>query len=231
MKKRILVVDDEEHIVDLLRMNLRQNGYESIAAYDGAQAFTKAKSELPDCILLDLMLPVMNGLETCRRLKSDPMTKNIPVIMLTAKSEESDKVIGLGLGADDYITKPFGLRELFARIEVVLRRYNDVIVSSKQDMITFRDYTIDVKGHTFRKGKEKIDLTPNEFTILSKLASNLNRVVTREELLDVLEMGKESNDSRALDVHIRNLRKKINCSDGFEKVVETIRGVGYIVHD
>lgn len=231
MKKRILVVDDEEHIVDLLRMNLRQNGYESIAAYDGAQAFNKAKSELPDCILLDLMLPVMNGLETCRRLKSDPMTKNIPVIMLTAKSEESDKVIGLGLGADDYITKPFGLRELFARIEVVLRRYNDVIVSSKQDMITFRDYTIDVKGHTFRKGKEKIDLTPNEFTILSKLASNLNRVVTREELLDVLEMGKESNDSRALDVHIRNLRKKINCSDGSEKVIETIRGVGYIVHD
>lgn len=229
MKKKILVVDDEEHIVDLLRMNLKQNGYDSIAAYDGAEAFNKAKNDLPDCILLDLMLPVMNGLETCRRLKSDPMTKKIPVIMLTAKSEESDKVIGLGLGADDYITKPFGLRELFARIEVVLRRYNDTLVSVKNE-IYFKEYSLDIPGRIFKRNQDKIDLTPNEFTILSLLMKNQNRVVFREELLIAMDMDNGTQGSRTLDVHIRNLRKKIDSASS-EKIIETVRGVGYIIHD
>ena len=229
MKKRILVVDDEKHIVEFLEMNLRKNGYEPLHAYDGENAILLAKSEQPDCILLDLMLPVINGLETCRRIKQDPVTTKIPIIMLTAKSEENDKVIGLGVGADDYVTKPFGLRELFARIEVVLRRANDskLFQPSYSDVITFKDITLNVKGHLVEKGGERVDLTKTEFELLHLLARNINSVLTREELIQELEVSHGDSAARSLDVHIRNLRKKIEDNISENRYIETIRGVGF----
>lgn len=229
MKKRILVVDDEKHIVEFLEMNLRKNGYESYHAFDGSSAIAIAREALPDCILLDLMLPVINGMETCRRLKQDPLTTNIPIIMVTAKSEENDKVIGLGVGADDYVTKPFGLRELFARIEVVMRRANDVrlLSSSYSDVIWFQEFKLDVKAHQLEKSNEKIELTKTEFELIHLLAKNLNSVLTREEIIQDLEMSNGDFAARTLDVHIRNLRKKMHGTISEKRYIETIRGVGF----
>lgn len=228
MRKKILVVDDENHIVEFLEMNLRQNGYQSVAAYDGCEAIQVAKREIPDCILLDLMLPSINGLETCRRLKQDAITKNIPVIMLTAKSQETDKVIGLGVGADDYITKPFGLAELFARIEVVMRRYNDMILDKNPEKILYlRDLKIDCDRYIVTRNERKVELTRNEFELLKLLATHKNSVITREEIIKSLGLGSSHTEGRALDTHVRNLRKKLGDDITMKKYIETVRGVGF----
>lgn len=232
MKKKILVVDDEVHIVEFLQMNLRQNGYQPVAAYDGAEAIQIAKKEKPDCILLDLMLPSINGLETCRRLKQDVLTKDIPIIMLTAKSEETDKVIGLGVGADDYITKPFGLAELFARIEVVMRRYNDIILEINDERtINLKDLLIDCDSYVVEKKGVRIELTRNEFELLKLLAKQKNTVVTREEIINSLGLGNNHSEGRALDAHVRNLRKKLGDDITAKKYIETVRGVGFKCSD
>lgn len=226
-KKRILVVDDERHIVEFLVMNLRQNQYESLIAYDGYEAVRIARAENPDLILLDSMLPGMSGIETCRTLKQDSGTNRIPIIFLTAKSEESDKVIGLGLGADDYITKPFGLRELFARIEAVLRR------SSRQDApppratdLRLQDLAINMESFAVEKSGAKIALSPTEFSLLAILARNIDRVVSRKELMEALALGSEAVGGRSLDVHLRNLRRKLGESPRAEGYIDTVRGFG-----
>lgn len=224
-RRRILVVDDEPHIVELLAMHLRQNGYDSIPAGDGETALARAASERPDLVLLDLMLPGIGGLETCRRLRGDPRTASIPIIMLTAKSEESDKVIGLGVGADDYVTKPFGLRELVARIEVALRHARPIPAESPA--LRAGDLAIDVEGHTVLRSGARVEVTPAEFSLLVLLARDAGRVVPRARLDGVLREAGGSGEGRSLDVHVRNLRRKIDPAPGGGSYLATVRGVGY----
>jgi two-component system alkaline phosphatase synthesis response regulator PhoP len=244
VRKKILVVDDERHIVEFLVMSLRQNQYDSIIAYDGLEAVAKARAELPDLILLDSMLPGMSGVEVCRVLRQDAATGRIPIIFLTAKSEESDKVLGLSLGADDYITKPFGLRELFARIEAVLRRATPAaapgvtaavvgagsaggaLAAAGGSALGLQDLAIDAERFTVVKGGAAIPLSPTEFSLLLTLARLGGKVVSRRELADALSLGAEAADGRSLDVHLRNLRKKLGDSPKPEGYVATVRGFG-----
>lgn len=230
-KKKVLVVDDEENIVELIRMNLESSGYEVIDAYTGMEAITKTNSLIPDLILLDLMLPDIDGLQLCQMLRLNEQTKDIPIIMITAKSEESDKVKGLYMGADDYITKPFGIRELEARVKTVLRRADktDIIKDStftNIHILKFRDLIMDSDKYEVKIDNKEIDLTLTEFKILKLLLENNDRVTTRESILDEIGTDKTKNDSRSIDVHIRNIRKKLE-EDITSEYIETIRGIGY----
>jgi len=180
---------------------------------------------MPDLVLLDLMLPGMSGLEVCRLLRQDLKTARIPIIMLTAKSEESDKVIGLGIGADDYITKPFGLRELVARIEVALRHAAPPPIAA--GALRLGNLEIDEAGHGIRLSGERVSLSPTEFALLDLLARNAGEVVKRAEIIRELGLADSQEEARSLDVHVRNLRKKLGPrGDGLE-YVETVRGIGY----
>lgn len=223
---KILVVDDEVHIVELIKFNLESNGYSVVEAYDGNKALELAKQEDVDIIILDLMLPGIDGIEVCRRLRKDSETERIPIIMLTAKSEETDKVLGLEIGADDYLTKPFSVRELIARIKAVLRRSVD---DNKEDsrVIKIDDILIDVEKHEVTKGDAKIELTLKEFELLRILAENRGKVLSRNMLLDEVWGYDYFGETRTVDVHIRHLRKKIEDNDKVPKYIETIRGVGY----
>ncbi len=224
-KRRILIVDDEAHIVELLAMNLKQHGFETCSASSGLEVMERAVADQPDLILLDLMLPGISGLEACRLLKTDLRTAAVPVIMLTAKSEETDKVIGLGIGADDYVTKPFGLRELIARIEVALRRTQPVAGLAPAVAIAIGPLTIDEAAHEALLEGGRLSLSPTEFGMLATLARSRGKTVRRVELMDPA--------GRSLDVHMRNLRKKLG--DTGEPAasgprIETVRGVGYRLH-
>jgi two-component system, OmpR family, alkaline phosphatase synthesis response regulator PhoP len=224
-RRKVLVVDDEPHIVELLAMNLRQDGYDSCSAGDGRTAIDKALSEKPDLVLLDLMLPGLGGLETCRLLRSDPRTSSIPIIMLTAKSEECDKVIGLGIGADDYVTKPFGLRELVARIEVALR--HAATPAPGGGVLRTGGLEIDEGARELRRGPERIALSPTEFELLAQLARNAGNAVARRDLEGELGIAAGGDEGRALDVHVRNLRRKLGARPGGGEYVTTVRGTGY----
>lgn len=223
---KVLVVDDEVHIVELIKFNLEGNGYSVIEAYDGHNALEIAKKDDIDIVILDLMLPGIDGIEVCRRLRKDPATEKIPIIMLTAKSEETDKVLGLEIGADDYLTKPFSVRELIARMKAVLRRsIDDIKVESK--IIKIDDIQIDIEKHEVTKADTKIELTLKEFELLRILADNRGKVLSRNMLLDEVWGYDYFGETRTVDVHIRHLRKKIEDNDKFPKYIETIRGVGY----
>jgi len=227
--RKILVVDDEAHIVELLVMNLKQNGYDTCTASDGREVLEAAVAARPDLVLLDLMLPGLGGLEVCRQLRADPRTSRIPVIMLTAKSEESDKVIGLGIGADDYITKPFGLRELFARIEVALRRADRDGSQASSGPYRAGMLTVDVDGHAVSLDGSGISLSPTEFALLSALAKKSDRTVRRADLAAEAGLAEGEEAGRSLDVHMRNLRKKLGGADG-RQLIQTVRGIGYRLH-
>ncbi|MDO5708135.1 MAG: response regulator transcription factor [Andreesenia angusta] len=227
---KILIIDDEKHIIELLKYNLESCGYKVIKAEDGVQGIDTAISELPDLILLDLMLPLIDGVEVCRRLRSDKRTKKIPIIMLTAKSDEMDKIIGLEIGADDYITKPFSIRELIARIKAVLRRAKDLNSNSIEKnfgVIDIGEITIYEDKHEVKKRGDILDLTLKEFNLLNLLAKNKGKVLSRNFLLDEIWGYDYFGEVRTVDVHIRNLRKKIEDDDKNPKYIETIRGVGY----
>ncbi|MBU3195613.1 response regulator transcription factor [Clostridium algidicarnis] len=223
-KEKILIVDDEEHIIELLKFNLEKSGYEVLVAMDGNNAISKAKSEIPKLILLDLMLPGMDGYDVCKEIRKDNLTAHIPIIMLTAKGEELDKIIGLELGADDYITKPFSVRELTARVKAVLRRVNTKPVDVRY---SFSNITIDFEKHEVIKDLKKIDLTLKEFELLEILIKNKGKVLTREMLLDKIWGYEYIGETRTVDVHIRHLRQKIEDDDKNPKYIETIRGIGY----
>ncbi|MBS4540073.1 response regulator transcription factor [Clostridium sp. D2Q-11] len=223
---KILVVDDEEHIVELIKYNLESNGYEIITAFDGNEAYKKALEETPDLILLDIMLPILDGMEVCKKLKRNKDTEDIPVIMLTAKGEETDKVIGLELGADDYITKPFGIRELVARIKAVLRRSSNIQVEEEAHIIKIDNIIIDIESHEVSIDNEVKELTLKEFELLKVLAENRGKVLSRNYLLDKIWGYDFYGETRTVDVHIRHLRKKLNDTN---HLIETIRGVGYKV--
>ncbi|KPU28308.1 ArsR family transcriptional regulator [Caloranaerobacter sp. TR13] len=224
--RKILVVDDEEHIIELIRFNLETNGYNVISANDGKEALKKVKEEKPDLVILDLMLPSIDGIEICKILRKDKETEKLPIIMLTAKSEEIDMILGLEIGADDYITKPFSIRELLARIKAVLRRTQQR-QEKKENIIKIGDITIDVEKHEVTKKGEKIDLTLKEFELLRILSEKRGNVLTRNYLLDEIWGYGYFGDTRTVDVHIRHLRRKIEDDDKNPQYIQTIRGIGY----
>lgn len=222
--KRILVVDDEEHIVELIKFNLEKNGYKVITADNGRDALAIAKEQQPDLVLLDLMLPGMDGLEVCKEIRKEASISNMPIIMITAKGEELDKILGLELGADDYITKPFSVRELVARSKAILRR---TTVKYEENNFKFGNITIDFQKHEVKKDGEKIELTLKEFELLEILIKNKGRVMTRDFLLDKIWGYEYVGETRTVDVHVRHLRQKIEQDDKNPVYIQTIRGIGY----
>lgn len=230
-KSKILVVDDEVNIVELIKMNLEGSGYEVIEAYTGMEAITQTDFFSPDLILLDLMLPDIDGLQVCRMLRKNIKTQDIPIIMVTAKSEEIDKVQGLTIGADDYITKPFGVSELEARIKTVLRRTEHKTTHKNQDIrnsniLIYKDLTLDSIKYEVTQDNMKIEFTVTEFNILKRLMENGDKVSSRESILSLIGADNTKNDNRTLDVHIRNIRKKLEDNEILE-YIETVRGIGY----
>ena len=225
-KEKILVVDDEKDIIELLQYNLEKEGYRISSAYSGEKCLEKVKTELPDLILLDLMLPEIDGLDVCKFLKNNPQTSHIPIIMLTDKGEETDIILGLELGADDYITKPFKVRELLARVKTVLRRtkINIPSLSKEKDIIKFKDLVIDSTKHQVTLKGKPLNLTFIEFNLLKFLASHPGKVFTREQLLNQVWSENSFIVDRAVDVHIRRLRQKLLTASEY---IITIRGVGY----
>jgi DNA-binding response OmpR family regulator len=217
--KKILVVDDEEYIVELLRINLKEQGYIPICAYSGTEALEKAQEMRPDLILLDIMMPDMDGLETCRKLRENQLMKKVPIIILSARSEETDKVIGLGVGADDYMTKPFGIRELMARISALLRRTEQS--DPDNEIIHVGNLCIDSSAHAVSVDEKAVNLTLTEYQILIYMAQNVGHVITREALVSALS-GTTSIEIGSINVHMLNLRRKIG-----EQYFMTVRGLGY----
>ncbi len=230
MKRKILVVDDEKKIVDIIMMNLKREGYEVICAYDGAQGLELCFKEEPELVLLDIMMPKMDGFEVCKRIREKLQT---PIIMLTARAEEVDKVLGFELGADDYVTKPFGIRELLARVKASLRRVDmpseKVEKSDKPEKTveTYGDITIDLGRVEIMRCGDVIDLTRREFELISFLAKNSGIVFTREELLERVWGYEYYGDVRTVDVTVRRLRTKIEADPEKPKYVLTKRSVGY----
>lgn len=226
METKILVIDDEEYIVELIQFNLETSNYIVDYSYDGFDGFIKAKEMKPDLILLDWMLPNISGIDVLKKIREDKELRSTPVIMITAKNMESDKVEGLIGGADDYITKPFSIKELLARISSVLRRYN-LNTSREEDILSVKDIRLDLIKHEVTKNGQKIDLTLKEFDLLKILLQNKGKVLSRNFLLDKIWGYEFYGETRTVDVHIRYLRKKIEDPNSNEKYIETIRGIGY----
>ena len=223
--EKILVVDDEEHILELISFNLTNNGYKVIKANNGIDAVRLAIEEKPKLILLDLMIPGKDGYDVCREVRSNSEIRNIPIIMLTAKSEELDKILGLELGADDYITKQFTVRELLARVKAVLRRFS--VVEPESSVLVFGNLKADFEKREIHVKDKKLDLTLKEFELLEILIRNKGKILTRDTLLDKIWGYEYIGETRTVDVHIRYLRKKVEEDDKNPKLIETIRGVGY----
>ena len=218
----ILAVDDEAHILELLSFNLEASGYRVLTAATGEDALVVCAHERPAMVLLDIMLPGIDGMEVCRRLKSAPTTADIPIIMLTAKGDEVDKILGLELGADDYITKPFSVRELIARVKALLRRATPA--GSGSGLIKIGSLTIDPENYEAFRNGEKLQLTLKEFELLKQLASTPGKVLTRDFLLDHIWGYEFYGETRTVDVHIRHIRQKLGDD---QYMIETVRGVGY----
>ncbi|MDN5270471.1 response regulator transcription factor [Chloroflexus sp. MS-CIW-1] len=226
MARTILVVDDEPGIVKIARDYLERAGFQVISAGDGPTALRLARQEQPALIVLDLMLPGMDGLDITRILRQDTLTAHVPIIMLTARVEETDRLIGLELGADDYITKPFSPRELVARVRAVLRRSEGALQPTR--IINTGELIIDLERRIVRRGQETIDLTATEFDLLAILASAPGRPFTRAQLLDQLYNTSYTGFDRTIDAHIKNLRRKIEPDpDGPPRFILTVYGVGY----
>ncbi len=219
--QRILLIEDELPILDILTQALRRKGYQVSTATDGDTGLDKATAELPDLILLDLMLPRMDGWEVCRRLRAEAATKAIPIIMVTARREERDAVEGLSMGADDYVRKPFSLAELLARIEALLRRASP----QEQNQLERRNLRLDLESQMAYLDGQELELSPTEFRILEMLAQKPEVPLPRERLLNRV-WGLWGGDSRSLDTHISRLRKKLNAIDG-APTIEALRGRGY----
>ncbi len=221
-KIKVLAVDDEQHILELLSYNLEENGYSVTTVEDGLEALEHISRKKYDLILLDVMLPGMNGVDVCKNIRMEHKL-DTPIIMLTAKSEEIDKIIGLELGADDYVTKPFSIRELLARIKAVMRRYEQK--EADTNVIKVKDLNINIDKHEVLYKDRMIDLTYKEFELLKVLSQNRGKVLTREFLLDIIWGYDYIGETRTVDVHVRYLRKKLG--DDQSNYIETIRGIGY----
>jgi two-component system phosphate regulon response regulator PhoB len=222
-RKTVLVVDDEKDLVELISYDLKRNGYDVLAAYDGNAALDLAMRELPDLIVLDLMLPGIDGTEVARRLKGDSRTAGVPIIMLTAKAEETDVVVGLTLGADDYVTKPFSKKILLARVNTVLRR-SEPAAAAEGTVLRAGPLSIDTSKHEVLVDGEPVRLTLTEFKLLAALVAARGRVLTRDQLMDKAMGTDVFVTDRAIDVHITAIRKKLGPANW---LVHTVRGVGY----
>ena len=224
MDAKILIVEDERDIVDLLRYNLQAAGFETDYVRNGADALHQVVEKAPDLILLDLMLPEVDGMIVCRLLKNDPRTKNIPIVMVTAKTEEKDRVAGLELGADDYITKPFSPREVVLRVSAVLRRIQAGKQAENTERIETHGITIDLDKHQVLIESGPIDLTATEFKLITLFARSPGRVFTRDTLMDVIWGQDYYGIDRTVDTHVSRLRRKLG---EFGNHIETVHGVGY----
>lgn len=229
-KELIYAVEDEFHIQQLVKYNLEAAGYRVITFDSGEAVLNEVKTNMPDLFILDLMLPGIDGLEVCRQLRQNPESNNIPVIFLTAKSEEFDKVLGLELGADDYITKPFSVRELVARVKAVLRRIN-THVPVETDILKHGPISVDCVRREVYKNGEQIEMPLKEFELLKLLIQNKGKVLSRELLLEKVWGFDYYGETRTVDVHIRYLRQKIEDDDSNPKFIETTRGIGYRFND
>jgi phosphate regulon transcriptional regulator PhoB len=232
--KNILVIDDEADIVELVAYNLKKEGFEVDTAHDGEEGLKKIDSKRYDLIFLDLMLPGIQGIELCKRIRNNAETSRIPVIMLTAKGEEIDKIIGLEVGADDYITKPFSPRELVARAKAILRRAEQPVEAVEEarqaeSILKIRDMTIDKERFTVMVGDRQVKLSATEFKLLLFLAERPKRIFNREQLLDMVWGNDVYVEPRTVDVHIRRLRAKIENDPNNPEYIKTMRGVGYFV--
>lgn len=226
---KILVVDDEIHILELVRFNLEKEGYQVIVTTDGLAAVQQVLSERPDLLVLDIMLPKMDGLEVCRTLRSNPQFGDLPIIMLTAKGEERDTVMGLEMGADDYIKKPFSPRELVARVKARLRTKTarGDRPSLASGILSVQDVVVDTERFEVLVDGQRREFTPKEFELLRLLMANPGRVFTRDVLLENIWGYEFLGDTRTVDVHIRHLRQKLGDDPAFPRYIETIRGIGY----
>ncbi len=231
-KKTILIVDDEQHIVDILVYNLEKEGYNTLQANDGLTAVDIALSQKPDLILLDIMLPKMDGLAVCKKIRH---TLNVPILMLTAKDEEIDKILGLELGADDYVTKPFSVRELMARIKANLRKVElssnntETAKEGNTNKIVVGELSLDLDKFEVKVSGEVVDLTLREFEVLKYLANQPGQVITREVLLEKVWGYEYYGDIRTVDVTVRRIREKIEKDTSAPKILITKRGVGYYI--
>lgn len=221
-QKTVLVVEDERDLLDLIEYNLRQAGFRVLRASDGVEGLHLAQRERPDLVILDLMLPKMDGKEVCRRIRQGQETRSMPVMMVTAKSEEVDRIIGFEIGADDYITKPFSIRELVLRVEAILRRAKER--PEAQGVLRFPGMVIDPERHRVEVDGSPVELTATEFRLLHQLAVNAGKVLTREVLLDRVWGYTYEGYSRTVDTHVRRLRSKLGNAG---ERIETCRGVGY----
>ena len=221
-KQTILIIEDEPSLVDVLTYNLTKEGFEVIVATDGQEGLRLAHTALPDLMILDLMLPVVDGLQVCRQLRSDPKTQDIRILMLTAKSEEVDEIVGFSIGADDYVSKPFKLKPLIHRVKALLRR--SVAEERSGDIVTTDGIAIDRLNHVAKVDGRELQLTPTEFQLLWTLARQPSRAFTRNELMDRCRGEDAPSFERTIDVHIRSLRQKLGNRSG---VIETVRGIGY----
>jgi DNA-binding response OmpR family regulator len=240
--RKILVVDDEAILVETIAYNLEQAGYRVVTAADGGSALDAARSEIPDLIILDVMLPGMDGLEVCRQLRKESGTATTPIVMLTAKSDEIDKVVGLEVGADDYVTKPFGRRELLARVRALLRRSEyphpgedrlgaqeaaEAVRPASRDLVA-GPLRIDLAGRRVNCRGQDLELQPKQFDLLAYLVRNRGTVLTRDQLLHNVWGYDYAGDTRTVDVHVRWLREKLEEDPANPKLIQTVRGVGYV---
>lgn len=226
----ILVVDDEPHILEVVGDYLRQAGFRVLTARDGQTALTVARHERPDLVILDLMLPgPLDGLEVCRHIRRDPLLSDVPIIMLTARDGEADRIVGLELGADDYVTKPFSPRELVARVRAVLRRVGHGVPPAK--VVRVGELVVDLGRRTVTVGGREVSLTPTEFDILAVLARHPGRPFTRAQLIDRVYDVAYAGYDRAIDSHIKNLRRKIEPDPPNPRYILTVYGVGYKLND
>lgn len=220
--EKILVVDDEKNIVELVKFNLEKEGFEVLAAYNGDEAIETARTEKPDLIILDIMMPGKSGLDVCRILRAE---SNVPIVMATAKGEEVDKILGLELGSDDYITKPFSPRELISRVKAILRRTSDKVTI--ENILKFGDLVIDLVKREVKLKNKVLNLKPKEFELLKILSTNQGKVFTRDFLLEQLWGYDYLGDTRTVDVHMRRLRQKLEQDPAKPIYLKTVHGIGY----
>ena len=223
-RKKILVVDDERDLVEIVALNLRREQYDVVTALDGETALEAARRESPDLVVLDLMLPGMGGLEVCRRLRQDPRTAHTPIVMLTAKGDETDAVIGLSQGADDYVRKPFGVKELMARVSAQLRARQRAVDEEVPKVLRFGDLEVDSDRFVATLRAEPVPLTTTEFKLLRHLVARKGRVFTRNDLLDAVRGPDALVVDRTVDVHVAAVRRKLG---DYGDYLVTVRGVGY----
>jgi len=224
---KILIVDDEQDIVELLSYNLEKERFSIVKAYDGEVALALVRSEKPDLMILDLMLPKMNGLDVCKAVRRNPETVKLPIIMLTAKGEEIDKIIGLEVGADDYITKPFSIKELIARVRAVLRRMQDTDNKTGKEEFNYKELAINYASCLVQISGKQVSLSPTELKLLFFLSRNQGRVYSRNQILDHVWGDDTFITDRTVDVHIRRLRSQIEKDMENPQYILTVRGFGY----